>query len=238
MNRQRNEAFVDEAIDARFAPVAGSRTFARILDTFGLRHKKVLDLGCGYGEYLSQFGPGSVGLTTNPDEAAYGKTKGLTIREGNVERISEIDLDGDFDAVWANNLFEHLLSPHAFLMALRERAQDQGLLILGVPVIPGPASLMRLGKFRGALAIAHINFFSREGLRLTVARAGWRVLAVRPFVVSWPLPDTLVGFLTPHLYVVAVKDPDFSYPEKKLKEWLSDPHYRTLLASTGQAPPL
>ena len=62
-----------ELIEKRFPPVEASRTFNRILDTLSLRNKKVLDLGCGYGEYLVKFGKESLGITSTVDEVEYGK---------------------------------------------------------------------------------------------------------------------------------------------------------------------
>ena len=38
-------------IDERFRLVEKSSTFKRIADTFDTYNKKVLDMGCGYGEY-------------------------------------------------------------------------------------------------------------------------------------------------------------------------------------------
>ena len=217
--------------DVRFAPVAHSRTFNRILDIFALRDRKVLDLGCGYGEYLTHFGDGSIGITTTVAEVEYGAARGIDIRRGNAEDLAPLHLPGDFEAIWANNLFEHLLSPHAFLMRLKAAAQPEALLVLGVPVIPRVASLMHLRRFRGALSVAHINFFTRESLRLTVERAGWRVAAVRPFLFSNVLLDTLASFVAPHLYVIAYNDAHFRYEDKKLKEWKDDPLYSDLIAT-------
>ncbi|MES2668684.1 MAG: methyltransferase domain-containing protein [Patescibacteria group bacterium] len=222
----------------RFKPVSSSRVFNRILTAFDLRTKKVLDLGCAYGEHLVHFGPGSLGITTTLDEVEYGARHGLHIAYGNVESLN---LSEDFSVIWANNLFEHLLSPHAFLMRLKRSARPETLLILGVPVIPKVASLLRLKKFRGSLAVAHINFFTRESLRLTVERAGWRVREIRPFQFGNPLIDSLFGYLSPHLYVVAENNLDFAYHEKKLKEWKDDDHYAEVLSiarSSAQPDPV
>lgn len=223
---------VDEnfsSADKRFEPVSNSGTFARILKIFGLKDKKVLDLGCGYGEYLVKFGKNSLGITTTIQEVEYGKSRNIRIVQGNVELIENAKLSEKFDAIWANNLFEHLLSPHSFLMKMKTLAADNSLLILGVPVVPRIASLMHIKKFRGAMAVAHINFFTMETLKLTVVRAGWKVENVRPFVFSNVFLDKLFSFFSPHLYVVARNDTSFKYPDKKLKEWQDDPHYRDLL---------
>ncbi len=215
--------------DKRFEPVRNSTTFNRILDTLELRTKKVLDMGCGYGEYLIHFGQGSVGVTTTSAEVEYGKQRNIKIIQGNVELIDEINIGGDFEGIWANNLFEHLLSPHAFLIKLKPIALNNALLVLGVPVVPRIIMLMKINKFRGALAVAHINFFTRETLKLTVERAGWKVQEVRPFVFSNRILDRAFSFFAPHVYVVARNDTQFRYQEKKLKEWQDDSHYKKLL---------
>lgn len=220
--------------DSRFAPVATSKTFNRMLDVLKLRDTKTLDIGCGYGEYLVKFGSGSVGITTTLAEIEYGKNHGLNIVKGNAEHIDSLGLDTSFGAVWANNLFEHLLAPHAFLLKLKRVAKPNGLLILGVPVIPVIPTLMRIGRFRGALAVAHVNFFTRASLKLTVERAGWKVDEIRPFIFSNRFLDYLASHIAPHLYVVARNDVNFKYDPKKLKEWKDDPHYKHILDITGQ----
>jgi SAM-dependent methyltransferase len=229
LNIESSQSLNFEDADKRFEPVNQSGTFNRILDILDLRKKKVLDLGCGYGEYLVKFGPQSLGITTTLHEIAYGKARNIRIAQGNVELIDSLNLTEQFEAIWANNLFEHLLAPHAFLMKLKKVSLKNTLLVLGVPVVPRIASLMKINKFRGALAMAHVNFFTRETLKLSVQRAGWIVTDIRPFIFRNRLLDILASFFAPHLYVVAANNPDFTYDEKKLKEWQDEPHYKELL---------
>lgn len=224
------------AVAKRFDNVGNSKSFERILATYGLKNKKVLDLGCGYGEHLSLFGEDSLGVTTTKEEVAYGAGAGIRIALGNVERLDLIPemKQERFAAVWSNNLFEHLLAPHRFLNSLKRYAEDDTLLILGVPVVPMLPELMRFRKFRGALAVSHINFFTRDTLRLTVERAGWRIEDMRPFIFKNAVLDRIVGMVAPHAYVIARNNASFTYPEKKLKEWKDDEHYAYVLETTGQ----
>lgn len=214
--------------------VSHSRTFLHLLDAYNLRNKRVLDLGCGHGQYLRCFGPGSVGITTARDEVVSGTEQGLDIRFGNAEHLGEVSSNEIFDVVWANNLFEHLRSPHAFLMHLKKNVAQDGMLILGVPVFPFPSALLHFKKFRGVLASNHINFFTRKTLILTVERAGWKVLEARGFFFRNRGVDSFCAGSVPHVYIIAKNDSAFVYSHKKIHEWEEDKHYRDLLEITGQ----
>lgn len=224
----------DDGIQKRFDGVQRSTTFARVLRTFGLAKKKMLDLGCSYGEYLVCFGQGSLGVTTTTDEVTYGKRKGLNIIAGNVELIDELGIEGAYEGIWANNLFEHLLSPHSFLIRLKSVTAEGSLLILGVDVLPRIVSLTGIRKFRGALATPHVSFYTRETLALTLERAGWTIVTLRPFYFSNPFLDWCASWLAPHLFAVAKNDTTFRYPPKKRKEWIDDALYQHLFAVTEQ----
>jgi len=218
---------------ALFKNIEASVTFKNICQIYDLPHKTVLDIGCGFGQYLQGFGKGSVGITTAPDEVEFGQANGLKIIFGNAEHLQPV-INSRFQAIWANNLFEHLLSPHAFLMNLKKFAENDAVAIIGVPVVPKIVSLVHLKWFRGTLASNHVNFFTHTTLQLTAERAGWNILAVRPFIFKNYFLDALVRPFAPHIYVVAKNNPDFKYPEKKVHEWKDDAYYADLLKITHQ----
>ena len=201
--------------DAIFDMTKRSKTFARIVRQFSLDRKAVLDVGCSEGHHLVAFGKGSLGLTIIPEHAEEAKRRGLDVALANVEDPS-FSTDRTFDAIWANNLFEHLESPHPFLMRMRSQLKPDGILILGVPVIPFLSFLARFRKFRGAFAVSHVNFFTRRTLMETARAAGWRVREARLFYFSNPLLDWCMNFIAPHIYLVATLNPDFTYADKRL----------------------
>jgi len=162
-------------MESRFSSVKKSKTFREMLNKYDLKSKKVLDIGCGLGQYLVNFGSGSVGLTSTLSEVEYGKNNNINIIKGNAELIDGFGL-GVYDAIWANNLIEHILSPHSFLIKLKKVSSDKTILILGVPVFPFPLFLLKLKRFKGSLASNHINFFTKKTLEKTIEQAGWEIL--------------------------------------------------------------
>lgn len=217
-------------IHERFKSVFSSKTFKHIADTLTLKNKRVLDLGCGYGEYMQRFGKNSVGITSTVAEVAYGQKHNINLLRGNVELLSEtISINEDFDAFWANNLFEHLLAPHSFLVHLKQFAKANALLILGVPMIPKIVSLTHINKFNGSFATPHINFFTKDTLEATVERAGWDIIDCRAFYLPIPIIDRIISPLMPHLYIVAKNNSSYTYPTKKINEWKDVTHYQDLL---------
>lgn len=217
MKNDAQRGDMDERIERRFVNVARSKTFHHLRTYAGLEHKAVLDVGCSHGEFLAHFGQGSVGLTIQPTETVFGAKKGLRIRVGNIEDPA-LEIAEKFDAIFANNIFEHLYSPHAFLIKAKIYLKQNGVLVLGVPCIPYLSWLMRFKKFRGSLADNHINFFTKQSLRYTVERAGWKVECVRGFRISDSFLDRLLDSIYPHFYVVARPDPSFVYSDERLKE--------------------
>ncbi len=208
---------MDQVIEKRFENTSKSRTFQNIVRAFSLDTKAVLDIGCSYGEFVARFGRGSTGISIAEEEVAYGKARGLDIRYGNIES-DDFVLEEKYDIIFANNLFEHLYSPHSFLCKVKRYLKPGGTLILGVPCIPKVVSLLHLGKFRGSMAGAHINFFTRDTLMNTVERGGYKLVAARGFRFGSSAIDRLLNPIYPHFYVVATPDPDFRYSEKRMRE--------------------
>jgi SAM-dependent methyltransferase len=207
----------DKKIEKRFENVGKSKTFQNILKAYSLNKKSVLDIGSSYGEFLAHFGKGSVGLTISKEESDYGKERGLDNRYGNIED-ENVPVNQKFDAIFANNIFEHLYSPHSFLIKVKKFLKDDGVLILGVPAVPKIVFLWKFSKFRGSLAHSHINFFTRQTLQKTVERGGWFVLENRSFHSKNSILDWLLNLIAPHFYVVARPDMNFSYHEKRQNE--------------------
>jgi SAM-dependent methyltransferase len=200
----------------RMSNVSNSKTFNNIIKEFNLGDKKVLDIGCSYGEFLAKFGVGSVGLTVSVKEVEWGQMNNLNIQIGNIEE--GFDTEEKFDVIFANNIFEHMLAPHLFLLKIKKFLKEDGVLILGVPSVPYVFPLIKLRRFSGSLSPAHVNFFTRYTLNKTVEYAGWEIRKSSGYYFTNRFLDFLFNFICPHFYVIATVKKDFHYDEKRQKE--------------------
>ncbi len=199
---------------------------------YQLDRLKVLDVGCAYGCNLPFFGPGSFGVEIEAEQVAAGLALGLSVANCDVlgDSFFELtDFEG-YDAIWSYAVIEHVAEPHTFLMRLRSRLKDRGLLLLGAPTIPANSYLARLGQavmrraFGAPLSFSyqaadHVNAFTARTLAFTVERAGFDVEYAGPMLCARHLPDRLVAplarlFLDDECLIVARRRPNFDYPEK------------------------
>lgn len=194
----------------------GPRRLHFVVRHFRLDRMRVLDIGCGKGDYLAHFGPGSIGLELNESYVEAARAKGLDARQANVTVEGLPPGLGKFDAVWASALIEHLNSPHEFLMSVREALNPEGLLVALVPVT-GP---VRWGPWRGYLAVDHVNFFTPRTFRYTVERGGFDVVWMgSPSLPRAPLAVSRVAApISPNVVAVARAQRDFQYAEKASRQ--------------------
>lgn len=206
------------------------RSFLRIVERHRLGEKRVVDVGCGYGHYLIHFGPGSLGLDANEKSRLFANSLGLEVLYCNVEESLPLP-PASFQAAWCANLLEHLVAPHLLLSRLHRVLAPEGLLVAKVPVVPPwfvRWGMRRLGRPLGYEASEHINAYTPATFAFTVERAGFRVVDSVSIELGNPLLQAATAPLTRRIgasvTLVARKDPDFVYPEKRLEsfdpEWM------------------
>jgi SAM-dependent methyltransferase len=183
----------------------------------------VLDIGCGYGQHLVQFGPGSAGIDAVARNVEFCRALGFETVQANVE-------DGlpafgrRFRAIFSSNLLEHLVAPHLFLLRLHALLEPGGRLFVHVPTMPPFPLVDRLIKraigHNGYLASEHINAFTPRTLAFTIERAGY---VVEDVVFVGARGRRLLGLGEPifrelgiSALAVARPDPSFRYPEKRV----------------------
>ena len=133
---------------------------------------RLLDFGCGNGAVLRAFS------SMEPGWTLYGLEQGDRYRES-VEAIPRVEamvvgaldrVPGTFDAITMLHVLEHIESPIDFLMNLRGKIDDGGLLVVDLPNFSdNPFDL---------LIADHCTHFSVDTLRGVVERAGFEIVAI------------------------------------------------------------
>src|SRR5207302_6669478 len=113
-------AETEAVIAKRFG--APPRRLEAALRRWPLGDASVLDVGCSYGHCLVHFGPGSVGLDTNPEHVEFCRSLGLDARLADVDAGLADVPDRAFDYVWLSDVLEHLDSPR---LVLRGRSEER-----------------------------------------------------------------------------------------------------------------
>lgn len=110
--------------------------------------KKILDIGCGTGEhltnYLAQACPGSeiYGIDSDNETISYAKKKFCYL--SNLKFSTQIPEGIKFDAIIASEVIEHVENPCDFLLFLRSKLSWKGLLIITLPNGYGCSEIMSL----------------------------------------------------------------------------------------------
>ncbi len=175
------------------------RALRRPLKKYGLAELRVLDVGCDYGQALIHFGPGSMGVEVHAAPAAFGQAVGLPMVQGDLfdEAVFSGFPAGGFDAAWVYAVLEHVSAPHNALMLIRSRLADNGLLMLGLPLMPIGRALEPCARFLLRLvhgrplpmsytSADHVGAFTPKTIRFMVERAGFEVIEQAAFVSARP----------------------------------------------------
>jgi SAM-dependent methyltransferase len=103
------------------------------LGWLGRERGRLLDVGCGTGEFLAHartIGWDVLGVEPSPRAAAQAEALGVTVRR--TDDLATVD-DGPFDAITMWHVLEHLHDPGAALDAARRLLAPGGRLLVGVP---------------------------------------------------------------------------------------------------------
>ena len=140
---------------------------------------RVLDFGCGAGEFLLRMrerGWECAGVEINAGARDAGRAKGLDVRAalGGAEGFPS----ARFDYVRANHSLEHVADPAAVLREMWRVLRPGGTLFIGVPTTTSENARLFGASWWHVTAPLHTFVPSTAGLRALVERAGFRVTRV------------------------------------------------------------
>lgn len=137
---------------------------------------KILDYGCGSGEYLLRmqpFGHELYGAEYDPEVLSELGKRGIVVED--VATIAEDRWDRDFDFITLSHVLEHVPDPLALLQRLGRWLKPGGTLFIEVPHADSE-SLAIFGRYwRGLEAPRHFALPSRAALMAALDQAGFTV---------------------------------------------------------------
>ena len=154
--------------------------------TFG----KILDLGCGIGDYLSVT-KNAIGIDINKDNIDYLQEKGYKAFHMSEEKIPFSD--NSFDCVILDNVIEHIENPNNLLKEIERVSTNYSHLLIGVPGIKG-----------FAIDSDHKKFYNLKNLNKLIFKYDYKKIKVMHFPIF--LPFISYWFSKYSLFVVYKKN--------------------------------
>lgn len=151
------------------------RQFADLVEKHGLQGKKIVEIGCGRGEFLSllrTLGVEAYGLEYSDASVAQCGTQGLNVSKGYVETAGDVLAHGPFDAFLLLMFLEHMPSPIAALRGIHNNLAPGAVGLVEVPSFDMVLRKKLFSEFIGD----HLLYFTAETLRTTLHLSGFEIL--------------------------------------------------------------
>lgn len=167
----RASAFSDEMKEFRI------KQFGNFIEKYSLKGKKIIEIGCGRGEYLNlmrQSGAHVYGLEYSPESVAQCKKNGLNVSRGFIESASCRLKDSPFDAFFTLNYFEHLPFPNDTLRGINNNLTDNAIGLIEVPNF----NMILQKKLFSEFTSDHLLYFTKETLNTSLILNGFEVIEI------------------------------------------------------------
>lgn len=151
------------------------RQYRHFIETCGLEHKKIIEVGCGRGEFLGvlkEFSVEVYGVEHKPDLAAAARENGLNVECCFAEN-GDTDLPGaPFDAFLSFNFLEHQPDPNGMMACIARNLADGGY---GLITVPSWEYISGRGGYYELLR-DHIAYYTEKTLGFLMEKNGFEVL--------------------------------------------------------------
>jgi SAM-dependent methyltransferase len=142
---------------------------------------RLLDIGCGNGEYLArarEAGWDVFGCDFDPAAVRAARASGAEVREGGAEAFA--DSLASFDAVTLSHIIEHVHDPAALLAQCRNLLKPGGTLFIDTPNADARGLTLFRRSWRGLEPPRHLVLFNWDGLERLLAGSGFETVERLP----------------------------------------------------------
>tara|TARA_Y100000034_G_scaffold136620_1_gene214184 strand:- start:1378 stop:2523 length:1146 start_codon:yes stop_codon:yes gene_type:complete len=149
--------------------------FKKFVGKHSLKGKKIVEIGCGKGEYLSiiqQFGVEAYGLEEAEDSVQQCVKGGLKVSKGFVQSKNDKIDDGPFDAFFILNFLEHLPDVNSTLKGIGNNLIEDAV---GIVEVPNFDMILREKLFSEFMR-DHLFYFTKDTLKTTLELNGFEII--------------------------------------------------------------
>tara|TARA_Y100000310_G_scaffold69533_1_gene65057 strand:- start:3906 stop:5102 length:1197 start_codon:yes stop_codon:yes gene_type:complete len=149
--------------------------FLHFVEDYELAAKKVVEIGCGKGEFLSLMknaGADAYGIEYNNESVEYCKKNNLNVSKFYIENEDDIIPNGPFDCFFIMNFFEHLPDPNTTLKTIYSSLNDDGF---GLIEVPNFDMILKNNLFSEFIN-DHLFYFTKDTLTTALERNGFEVI--------------------------------------------------------------
>lgn len=151
------------------------KQFSAFIKKYSLTNKKIIEIGCGKGEYLSimkKFNKKSYGIEYSNSAVKECKGKRLNVAKGFIEK-NDIKLkDAPFDSFYIMSFLEHHPNPNKTLKGIYNNLSGNAVGIVEVPNF----NMIIKKKLFSEFIPDHLLYFTKETLSSTLNQNGFDII--------------------------------------------------------------
>ena len=153
------------------------RQFQHFIKRYELTQKKVLEIGCGNGEYLSimkECGGDVYGIEYASDAVNFCRKEKLEVEKCFIETENRSLVNAPFDAFFILNFLEHIPDLPSFFSGLRNNLNKNAIGLVEVPNF----DMMLKENLYTEFIPDHLYYFTKETLRTVVEMNGFSLISI------------------------------------------------------------
>lgn len=161
----------------------------KVYDMVPVGAKKLLDVGCGTGEFGKKLkdekGLEQVfGVEVSPEIASEASEKLDRVFRSDIESTRLDGMRKYFDCIVMSGILHHLRDPWSVLRRMKEYLKDDGCLIAAIPNVAHISMIKELlkGKWcysdQGILDVCHMKFFTLDEMTKMFSETGYQIEAI------------------------------------------------------------
>lgn len=149
--------------------------YSDFLDKYGLRGKKIIEIGAGNGEFMqfmSEAGGNVYGVENNEYSVTACVEQGLDVEKWFPDKGSSRINCGPFDGFYIMNFLEHIPEPDIFLETIADNLNTDAI---GLIEVPNTDMILKHGMF-SEFMLDHLMYFTKDSLTGLLCNNGFDVL--------------------------------------------------------------